>query len=243
MDMPVQGMNWGNLVEYSLQIKAALSKALVREKAQKEQIDLTMFAITPDFYTEVNLGVKPPRGLKRSFTVEQILIDGGATINGIAGTAVDALGLKVYEKSTYIVKVDGRSQQLYHAADLHFRIADALTTAKAFVIEGSMLFTILLGHPWLWNMKAQGFYGEDASYIPNREGELVELPVSGEWRQKGESNSAGTSQNAVLKRRRDNGGGPITESEIGEEVQGNEDEDKDCVMLTTKVHSSKDRHQ
>jgi hypothetical protein len=92
-------------------------------------------------------------------------------------------------------------------------------------------------------MKAQGFYGEDASYIPNREGELVELPVSGEWRQKGESNSAGTSQNAVLKRRRDNGGGPITESEIGEEVQGNEDEDKDCVMLTTKVHSLKDRHQ
>ena len=201
-NLPVEGMNWGSLVELSPSVKSALSRSLIREKARKEQVGLTLAAIAkdraPNFYTEIHLSVRSSDATKTGYIVERVLIDGGATINCISGATVDALGLKVHDSPATIVKVDGQSQKLYHAVDLHFTVAGMKSTAKARVIEGTMPFTLLLGRPWLGTVRARGNYGEDTYHIPNHAGQIVELPLSGTSREKEEADDeSDTADEAV----------------------------------------------
>lgn len=196
----VRGMDWRSLIDIAPRAQMAVARALVRERPKKlshvEPVNggpsgpataAVALSRLRNYYTEIYVTIYDQRGdpspqtsYPRQFRVTEVLIDGGATVNCISEQTAQALHLNLNsDTDVTITNADGRDQQLYHLVTFHFTIGGIPSEVKAYVIKGTVPYSLLLGRPWLKQVRARGDYFMDTYTIDNGQGTQQGLPRFG----------------------------------------------------------------
>lgn len=131
-----------------------------------------------NFYT-MGTVVNQVDGILRIFQIPKVLVDGGDVVNFIPDSVVTRLGLPCEENDDVVIRT--ATNELYPVVkrtQFNINIAGVLASIKAYVINHSLSYSLILGRRWLQQVRAIGDYTTHTYVIFDQNDKPHCVPVS-----------------------------------------------------------------
>ena len=124
--------------------------------------------------------IQPHKNQIKEYEVKKTLIDGGSSLNLIPSRMIEKMKLNVIkDESTAIKTADGGWTILPGYTWMQVTVAAVDRVIQVSIVPGNTSYSLLLGRPWLRQVRAVGYYEYDEYWIKDRFGNEHKLtPVT-----------------------------------------------------------------
>ena len=199
--MPVTGLDFGSLLDWSPGIRVVIGRAMQLEpdelqkgkKNSKPQVndDGMVYAVQAvSTSTGITRGPVLPEpnvrvfnfhttgvvwaswGVGTGYRIGKILIDGGAVVNLMPEKVATKLGLVLQENDDIVIRTaTNEIRSIRYCTYFDIDIAGVVACIRAYVMDIPQSYSLLLGRKWLYQVKAFGDYERNLYVIHDTHGQ------------------------------------------------------------------------
>lgn len=192
-NLPVTGLDYGNLFDMSSMVRVAISKSLQLQSEQRQKakargpsgriVGMVQSANSVTGLRQKLVGVTGgilPEPTVRFFNfhtsgdvitngkrygVKKILIDGGALVNLMPEKVARRLGLHLLQSNDILIRTaTNEVRNVQYCTHLNIDVAGVVATVTVHVLDIPQSYSLLLGRRWLYQVRAIGDYSTH-SYV------------------------------------------------------------------------------